>query len=108
MLRRDLHAPPRKRFGTQSSPGFELRAVRLVLDPANHEIRQVAELVCEDVEQAVLVVDDFFGKLDGSVMSVRCLCRAVQGTNLRCLTTPVRATGGGVERFAPDEADAAC
>lgn len=51
-------------------PGFELLAMRVVLDVADHEVREVAVLVREDIAQAVGVVDDLLRELDGGVVPV--------------------------------------
>lgn len=51
-----------------AAPGFELGAVRIVADFADHEGEQVAEFVSEDIEKSLVVVDHFGGKLDGAMV----------------------------------------
>lgn len=109
MLRRDFHAPRPKSFRAQPSPFFELFPMRLVFDPADHEVGEVAEFVRDDVEEAVLVVDDFGGEFDGGEVFVDCgggVC-AGRGARFAGFAAPVGAAGGGVEGVGPDEFDAA-
>lgn len=71
MRRRDLDALIREQRRRFRGPGLEFLAVRVVLDVAEHEVREVAVLVREDVAQAVGVVDDLLCELDGGVVPVR-------------------------------------
>jgi hypothetical protein len=69
MLRRHFYAPVAKRFRGLRSPAFKRRAVRVVLDVADHKVREVAVFVGEGVEETGAVVDDFGGEFDGGVMA---------------------------------------
>ena len=71
---RDFHPPIRESVRALRSPGLETRAVGLVFDPGDHEVRQVAEFVGEDIKEAGFVVDDFFGEFDRSVVVVSYRC----------------------------------
>lgn len=100
MLSRDLHASLSERRSALGAPGFEGRAVGLVFDSRDHEICQVAEFVCEDVEEPFFVVDDFFGEFDGGVVFLRydrCGCGIREGcgrAGFGCFAAPVGAPGG--------------
>ena len=71
MLSRDFDPSVCKEGGALRPPALETRAVRLVFNPRNHKVRQMAELMREDVEQAGFIVDDFGGEFDGRVVGVR-------------------------------------
>lgn len=43
--------------------------MRVVLDVADHKVREVAVFVGEGVEETGAVVDDFGGEFDGGVMA---------------------------------------
>ena len=110
VLGSNVHAARSERRRAFTAPGFERSAVRLVLDAGDHEIGEVAEFVREDVEEAFFVVDDLFGEFDGGVVFLRrgrrwCCWRSAGSGRF---AAPVRAAGGGVEGFAPEDADAAC
>lgn len=110
VLGSNVHAARSERCSTFTSPSFERSAVRLVFDARDHEIGEVAEFVREDVEEAFFVVDDLFGEFDGSVVFLRRGGRwgCGRGAGFGRFAAPVGAAGGGVEGFAPEDADAAC
>lgn len=109
VLRSHLDSPLAKCIAALFAPDLELSAMRLVFDAGYHEIAEMTELVCDNVEEAMLVVDDFRGKLDGSEMLV-CDCRLRgRGTaSLRGFSSPVRTASSRVESLGPDEFDSAC
>ena len=70
VLGRHLDAAVAKGRRALGRPDFEFLAVRVRGDAADHEVGEVAEFVRHYVEEAVLVVDDLFGELDGGVVAV--------------------------------------
>jgi hypothetical protein len=68
----------------------------------------MAEFVRDDVEEAVLVIDDLFCELDGGVVFVRQLHGSIQVSGFGGFLSPICAAGCGVEGFAPDDVDTAC
>src|SRR5438046_3773814 len=62
-----------------SRPLLETRAMRIVTNVGYHEIRQVAVLVCDGVDESVLRIDDFFGQFDRCVMTGRRKSRVCWG-----------------------------
>lgn len=75
----------------------------IVFNTTDHEVRQMTKLMSKNIDQSLLVIDDFLSQFDAGEVSESLFHRPVWKLHSCGFSSPVCATGCGVQLLAPDD-----